>query len=102
MNAVWTAIVLVGVANFVLRAAGPVALGGRELGGGAQKLTALLPAALLSALVITQTFADGRSLVLDPRAAGLAVAVAAIACRAGMLTVLALATITTAAVRALA
>ena len=74
---------------------------GRELGRGAQKLIALLPAALLAALVVTQTFADGRSLELDARAGGVAVAIVAIACRAGLLTVLALATVTTAALRAL-
>lgn len=101
MSNVWTAIALAAVANFVLKAAGPVAFGGRELVRGAQKLIALLPAALLAALVVTQTFADGRSLELDARAGGVAVAIVAIACRAGLLTVLALATVTTAALRAL-
>lgn len=101
MTAVWTAIGLAAVANFLLKAAGPLALGGRELGQGAQKLIALLPAALLAALVVTQTFADGRSLALDPRAAGVAVAIVAIACRAGVLSVLVLATLTTAGLRAL-
>lgn len=102
MTAVWTAIALGAVANFLLKAAGPVALGGRELGRGARELIALLPAALLAALVVTQTFADAGSLTLDARAAGVAVALVAIACRAGMLTVVALATVTTAALRALA
>lgn len=102
MTAVWTAIALGAVANFILKAAGPVALGGRELGKGAQNLISVLPAALLAALVVTQTFADERALVLDARAAGVVVAIIAIACRAGMLTVLALAAITTAALRALA
>jgi uncharacterized membrane protein len=101
MTAVWTAIALAAVANFALKAAGPVAMGGRTLGPRAQKAITLLPGALLAALVVTETFGDGSSLVLDARAAGVAVAVMAIACRAGMLTVLALATITTAAVRAL-
>ena len=102
MTAVWTAIVLAAVANFVLKAAGPVALGGRRLGPGVTKLIALLPAALLAALIVTQTFAGERSLTLDARAGGVAVAIMAIACRRGMLTVLALATATTAALRAFA
>jgi len=101
MTAVWTVIGLAALANFVLKAVGPVALGGRELSRGAEKLIGLLPAALLAALVVAQTFADGRSLSLDARAAGVAVAIAAIACRAGTLAVLALATATTAALRAL-
>ena len=48
----------------------------------------LLPAALLSALVVVQTFADGKELVLDARAAGLAAAMVALALRASMLVVL--------------
>lgn len=102
MTAVWTAIVLTAVANFILKAAGPVALGGRRLGSRATKLIALLPAALLAALIVTQTFADERSLTLDARAGGVAVAIVVIACRGGMLTVLGLATVTTAALRAIA
>lgn len=102
MTAVWTAIALAAVANFILKAAGPVAMGGRELSRSAQKSIALLPAALLAALIVTQTFADGRSLELDARAGGVAVAVLAIACRAGLLVVLALAILTTAGLRALA
>ena len=35
-------------------------------------LTALLPPALLAALVVVQTLADGTSLVIDPRLAGVA------------------------------
>ena len=48
----------------------------------------LLPAALLSALVVVQTFSDGKALVLDARAAGLAAAFVAILLRANMLIVL--------------
>jgi len=102
VTAVWTAIALGAAANFILKAAGPVVMGRRQLSRGAQKLIALLPAALLAALVVTQTFADGSRLELDARAGGVAVAIVAIACRRGLLTVLALATITTAALRALA
>ena len=56
----------------MIKAAGPVALGGRDLPRWAERLIVLLPAALLSALVVVQTFADGKALVLDARAAGLA------------------------------
>ncbi len=99
MTAVWTAIGLFAVTNFALKAAGPIALGGRELPQWSERLVARLPAALLTALVVTQTFAADRELVLDARAGGVAVAVVAIVCRAGMLTVLVAATVATALLR---
>ncbi len=62
---------------------------------------ALLPAALLTALVIVQTFAADRELVLDARAAGVGVAVVVAVLRAPMLVVLLSATVTAAVLRAL-
>jgi hypothetical protein len=61
---------------------------------------ALLAPALLSALVITETFGEDQHLVLDERAVGVAVAAAALALRAPVLLAVALAAITTALVRA--
>lgn len=52
-----------------------------------QRLIPLLPVALLAALVATQTFSTGRHLVLDVRAAALAVAVVAVLLRAPFLVV---------------
>ena len=101
MTAVWTAIGVLTVVCFAIKAAGPVALGGRELPRAAERLIVLLPAALLSALVVVQTFASGRELVLDARAAGLAAAVVAVALRASVLVVLLVAAVTAAALRAL-
>ena len=46
-----------------------------------------LPVALLAALIAVSTFAEGRTLVLDERAAGLAAAGAAVALRAPFLVV---------------
>ena len=101
MTAVWIAIAALTVISFAIKAAGPVALGGRELPSAAQRLIVLLPAALLSALVVVQTFASGRELVLDARAAGLAAAIVAVALRASVLVVLLVAALTTAGLRAL-
>jgi branched-subunit amino acid transport protein len=101
VSAVWASIGLAAVAVFVAKAAGPVLLVGRELPAAVRRALVLLPAALLAALVVTQTFADGRALVLDARAAGLAVAMLALLARRGLLTVLLLATLTTAGLRAL-
>ena len=98
---VWIATGVLTVICFGIKAVGPVALGGRELPPWAARLIGLLPAALLSGLVVVQTFADGKALVLDARAAGLAVAAVALALRASMLVVLLAAALTAAGLRAL-
>ncbi|MER5399885.1 AzlD domain-containing protein [Streptomyces sp. NPDC002599] len=66
-----------------------------------QRLAALLPVALLAALTAQQAFADGRVLVLDAKAAGLAAAAVALILRAPFLVVVAAAVAVTAGVRAL-
>lgn len=101
MGSVWLAIAAMTAISLVMKAVGPVILGGRQLPRGAERIIALLPAALLTALVTVQTFASDRDLVLDERAAGVAVAVVAAALRASVLVVLLLAGATTAGLRAL-
>ena len=64
-----------------------------------QRISALLPVVLLSALVAVQAFSLGPELVLDARAAGLAVAGVAVWRRWPFLVVVALAALTTATVR---
>ncbi|MGC5563778.1 AzlD domain-containing protein [Streptomyces sp. FR-108] len=66
-----------------------------------QRLAALVPVALLAALTAQQTFADGRLLVLDAKAAGLAAAAVALLLRAPFLMVVAAAVLVTAGVRAM-
>ena len=63
------------------------------------RISALLPIVLLAALVAVQTFSTGSTLVLDARAAGLAVAGIAVWRRWPFLIVVGLAAITTALVR---
>ncbi|MEU1621354.1 AzlD domain-containing protein [Streptomyces sp. NPDC005722] len=64
-----------------------------------RRLAALLPIALLAALTALQTFGDGRALVLDARAAGLAAAGVALLLRAPFLVVVAVAVVVTGALR---
>ena len=64
------------------------------------RVATLLPVALLAALVAVQTFGGGRALVLDARAAGVAVAAVAVLLRAPFLLVVVLAAATAAGVRA--
>jgi hypothetical protein len=66
------------------------------------RVSALLPVALLAALVAVQTVGGpGGTIVLDARVAGLAVAVVALLLRAPFLVVITLAAVTAAALRAL-
>lgn len=67
-----------------------------------QKVAELLPVALLAALVITQTFSKQQELTVDPRAAGVAVAVAAVLRRAPFLAVVTLAAAAAALLRLIA
>ena len=64
-----------------------------------RKVAALLPIALLTALIVIQTFTLGKHLVIDARAGGLAVACVAVLLRAPFLLVVALACVTTALIR---
>jgi hypothetical protein len=66
-----------------------------------RRIGALLPVALLSALVATQTFTTGQDLTVDARGAGLAFAAVAVLLRAPFLVVVAGAAGATALVRAL-
>ena len=100
MTTLWVTIVTVALASAAIKAAGPVLVGGRELPQGANAVIALLAPALLSALVITETFGEDRHLVLDERAIGVIVAATALALRAPVLVAVALAALTTALVRA--
>jgi uncharacterized membrane protein len=100
MTTLWITIVAVALASAAIKAAGPVLVGGRELPPRAVRVIALLAPALLSALVITETFGEERHLVLDERAIGVAVAATALALRAPVLVAVALAAATTALVRA--
>lgn len=64
-----------------------------------QRTVPLLPVALLAALIATQTFSSGHHLVIDVRAAALAVAAVAVLLRAPFLVVVAAAAATAALLR---
>ena len=78
-----------------------MALGGRDLPRWADQLIALVPAALLPALIVVETFAHGKELVVDARAAGVAAAMVVLALRGSKLVVLLVAAAVTARLRAL-
>jgi branched chain amino acid efflux pump len=87
VTAVWVVIAVLALATAVLKLAGPLALGGRPLPGRALNVVELLASALLAALVVVETFGNGRSLILDARVLGAAFAVIAVWRRAPMIVV---------------
>jgi branched-subunit amino acid transport protein len=101
VTAVWTSIAVVAVANFAIKAAGPVLLGGRQLPQLVVDVIALLASAILAALVVVGTFSEDGSLSVDEQTAGVAVAGAAFLARLPMLVAIALGAVTAAALRAI-
>jgi len=98
----WLTVVLCAVTTFAIRGLGPVATGDRTLGRRATRVLALLPAALLSALVVTETVIRDGVLDVDARVGGLAVAGLLIWRRASVIWVVIGAAAATAALRLLA
>ena len=99
MSTLWVAIVAVTLASAAIKAAGPILVGGRELPPRVNAVIALLAPALLTALVVTETFGDDGYLVLDEKALGVGVAAVALALRAPVLLAVALAALVTALAR---
>ncbi|MGW5260655.1 AzlD domain-containing protein [Microbispora sp. NPDC004025] len=98
---IWAAIVVTAAGCYAVKLLGlsvPAAVLERPL---VRRLATLVPIAALAALIALQTFADGGTLVVDARAAGLAAAAVALLLRAPFLVIVAVAVVVTAAVRAL-
>jgi branched-subunit amino acid transport protein len=102
MSSVWVAVLVVGSATVMLKAAGPVLAAGRELPPASAGVLELLAPALLAALVATNAFASDEALVLDERGAGLAAAGVAVAIKAPLLLVIVVAAVTAGLLRAIA
>jgi branched-subunit amino acid transport protein len=100
VTTLWVTIIAVTLANAIIKAAGPVLFGGRDLPPSVVAVIALLAPALLAALVVTETFSEDQDLVFDERAIGVAVAGLALTLRAPVLIAVALAAVATALARA--
>jgi len=87
MSDAWVVVAAVGAGTIVIKAAGPVLLGGRPLPERVRSVVALLAPALLAALVATTTFGSEQQLVLDARVIGVASAGVALLFRAPVLLV---------------
>lgn len=93
------AILALAAGTYLLKAAGPVLLGGRRLPPRVAEPVALLAPALLMALVVTQTLGGQGGLVVDARLGGVAAAIVAVGLRAPFLVVLLTGTATAALLR---
>ena len=98
----WTLVLLLGAGAYACKVLGLVVIGGRRLPAVVERCLALVPAAMISALVVKDTFSTGNDLVLDARAVGVGVAALAAWRRAPLVVVIALGAGVTALVRALA
>ena len=99
MSAVWATVFAVGAGTIALKAVGPVGVSGRRLPARVTELLEMVAPAILAALVITETFASGRSLVLDARLAGVAAGIVAVVVRAPFWLVVIIGALATALVR---
>lgn len=73
----WWTILVLSAGCYAFKALGLVAFGGRVLPSRVDACLDLLPAALISAIVVVSTFDGGRRLVIDARVIGLGVALIA-------------------------
>jgi branched-subunit amino acid transport protein len=97
------ALTLIGACALItaaIKGIGPLALGGRELPSWFASVVALMAPALFAALVVTQALADGRDLGVGADTAGVALAGIAAWRGASVITVVAVAAVTAAALRA--
>jgi branched-subunit amino acid transport protein len=99
VSAAWTAVLTVGAGTVLLKAVGPVLVSGRRLPPRATELLEMVAPAILAALVVTETFASGRALVLDARLAGAAAGLVAVLFRAPLWLVVIVGALATALVR---
>jgi branched-subunit amino acid transport protein len=97
----WVTVVAVGIGTVLLKAVGPVGVAGRRLPGALDTLLGSIAPAILAALVVTETFASGRHVVVDARLAGAGAGLVLVLLRAPLWLVVVAGALATAAVRAL-
>jgi branched-subunit amino acid transport protein len=96
---IWAGVLVASAACYALKLAGLSLPQAWLSDSRIQRTVPLIPIALLAALVGTQTFSTGQRLVVDVRAAALAVAVVAVLLRAPFLLVVVAAAATAALLR---
>ena len=70
----WTYVIGLALTAYAFKALGVVVIGGRTMPPVLERCLGLIPAALISALVMKDTFSNGQHLQIDARLAGMATA----------------------------
>lgn len=96
----WTLVIVLAAIAYGFKVLGLVIVGGRSLPAIVDRCLGLVPAAVISALIVTDTFSTAGELVVDARAAGVGAAVVLAARRAPLIVVIVAGAAVTAAVRA--
>lgn len=97
----WSLVIALSLGAYGFKALGFVVLGSRTLPEPLARCLALIPAALLTALILKDTFSTGQEWALDARVVGLGVAAIAAWRKMPLIVVVVLAAFATALVRAL-
>ncbi len=98
----WWLVIGLSAGALAFKVAGFVIVGSRKLPSALEQCLILIPAALLAALVVKDTFSTAHELVIDARSVGLAVAVIAAWRKAPLIVVVVLAAGATAITRGFA
>lgn len=81
MSETWVTVIALAAITVLIRASGPVLLGGRPLPAALARVVPLIAPAILAALVVTGTLSDENGFAFDERVAGVAAAGAVLALR---------------------
>jgi len=95
----WTLVIALAVGAYACKVLGLVVIGDRTLPPVVQRCLGLIPAALITALVVKDTVSVGQELVVDARLAGVAAAIVATWRRAPLVLVIVIGAGTTALIR---
>lgn len=95
----WSLVLLLAAGAFGAKAIGFFLLAGRDLPPAVERCLALIPAAVVAALVVKDTFSSGRDLVVDARVLGVGIAVVLVARRVPFVVVVVAAAAVTALAR---
>jgi branched-subunit amino acid transport protein len=98
----WSLVLLLAGGAYLFKVMGLVVIGGRRIPAVVDRCLALIPAALVSALIVKDTFSSGQDLQIDARVLGVVAAGIAAWRKASLIVVIVVAAAVTAAARALA
>ena len=97
----WTLVLTMAATAYAFKVLGLVLVGTRALPRVVDRCLALIPAALISAIIVLNTFASGQHLQFDLRVAGVAAAVVAAWRKLPLIAVIVIGSAVTAVLRAL-